>query len=152
VDGSQARPVGGDATADSLRLGTWNCQTGLDSNWGAVEALDADVLVVQECGAGTPAQATAQGAGRANGSREGGARGWPSRAALGLRRLAENAGVARSTLLDILIGTTRHPRGEHRHRLTRTAGEFSRQALTAETRPAPKDDVLACATYLRARG
>lgn len=43
-----------------MRLATWNCQTGLDSNWGAVEALDADVLVVQECGPGTPAQAAEQ--------------------------------------------------------------------------------------------
>jgi endonuclease/exonuclease/phosphatase family metal-dependent hydrolase len=40
-----------------MRLATWNSQTGLDSNWGAIEVLDADVLVVQECGAGTPAQA-----------------------------------------------------------------------------------------------
>jgi exonuclease III len=39
-----------------VRLATWNCQKGLDSNWDAVEALDADVLVVQECGSGTPAQ------------------------------------------------------------------------------------------------
>lgn len=44
-----------------LRLATWNCQTGLDSNWDAVEALDADVLVVQECGSGTPEQAADHG-------------------------------------------------------------------------------------------
>jgi exonuclease III len=43
-----------------MRLATWNCQSGLDSNWGAVEKLDADVLVVQECGPGTPAQAADQ--------------------------------------------------------------------------------------------
>jgi endonuclease/exonuclease/phosphatase (EEP) superfamily protein YafD len=43
-----------------VRLATWNCQTGLDSNWGAVEALNADVLVVQECGSGTPAQVADQ--------------------------------------------------------------------------------------------
>jgi endonuclease/exonuclease/phosphatase family metal-dependent hydrolase len=41
----------------SMRVGTWNCQTGLDSNWGVVEALDADVVTVQECGAGVEAQA-----------------------------------------------------------------------------------------------
>jgi endonuclease/exonuclease/phosphatase family metal-dependent hydrolase len=45
----------------SMRLATWNCQTGLDSNWDAVEALDADVLVVQECGSGTPEQASDHG-------------------------------------------------------------------------------------------
>lgn len=40
-----------------MRLGTWNCQTGLDSNWDAVEALGANVLTVQECGPDTQAQA-----------------------------------------------------------------------------------------------
>jgi exonuclease III len=44
-----------------VRLGTWNCQTGLDANWGAVEALDADVLTVQECGSNTKAQAEGRG-------------------------------------------------------------------------------------------
>jgi endonuclease/exonuclease/phosphatase family metal-dependent hydrolase len=44
-----------------MRLGTWNCQTGLDSHWGAVETLDADVLVVQECGEGTREQAAEHG-------------------------------------------------------------------------------------------
>jgi exonuclease III len=43
-----------------MRLATWNCQTGLDSNWAAVEALDADVLVIQECGSGTPEQVANQ--------------------------------------------------------------------------------------------
>jgi exonuclease III len=43
-----------------MRLATWNCQTGLESNWGAVEALDADVLVVQECGPETREQVAAQ--------------------------------------------------------------------------------------------
>jgi endonuclease/exonuclease/phosphatase family metal-dependent hydrolase len=33
-----------------LKVATWNCQKGLDRNWPAVEALDADVLTVQECG------------------------------------------------------------------------------------------------------
>jgi exonuclease III len=40
-----------------MRLGTWNCQTGLGSHWDAVEKLDADVLTLQECGPGTPEQA-----------------------------------------------------------------------------------------------
>jgi exonuclease III len=44
-----------------MRLGTWNCQTGLDSNWRAVDALKADVLTVQECGPATPAQAEREG-------------------------------------------------------------------------------------------
>lgn len=44
-----------------MRLATWNCQTGLDSNWSAVEALDADVLTVQECGSGTREQAADRG-------------------------------------------------------------------------------------------
>jgi exonuclease III len=44
-----------------VRLGTWNCQTGLDANWGAVEALDAHVLTVQECGSNTKAQAEERG-------------------------------------------------------------------------------------------
>lgn len=44
-----------------MRLATWNCQTGLNANWGAVEALNADVITVQECGSNTPAQATEHG-------------------------------------------------------------------------------------------
>ncbi|MGH9321026.1 MAG: hypothetical protein ACRD3V_14225, partial [Vicinamibacteria bacterium] len=39
-----------------MRLATWNCQTGLALNWGAVEALDPDVVTIQECEPGTPAQ------------------------------------------------------------------------------------------------
>lgn len=41
-----------------MRLATWNCNTSLRSKWGAVEALNADVLTVQECGPGTKAQVT----------------------------------------------------------------------------------------------
>jgi len=33
-----------------MRIGTWNCQTGLAPNWEHVQALDSDVLTVQECG------------------------------------------------------------------------------------------------------
>ena len=58
-----------------MRLATWNCQTGLDSNWGAVEALDADVLVVQECGSRTPAQRPTTTGGRASGEQEAGTKG-----------------------------------------------------------------------------
>lgn len=43
-----------------MRLATWNCQTGLDSNWDVLEALGADVVTVQECGSGTPEQAAAR--------------------------------------------------------------------------------------------
>lgn len=39
-----------------MRLATWNCQTGLETNWEPVEALNADVLTVQECGPGTAEQ------------------------------------------------------------------------------------------------
>ncbi len=39
-----------------MRLATWNCQTGLETNWGLVEALNADVLTVQECGPGMAEQ------------------------------------------------------------------------------------------------
>jgi endonuclease/exonuclease/phosphatase (EEP) superfamily protein YafD len=38
-----------------MRLATWNCQTSLGSKWEAIEALDADVLTVQECGPTTRA-------------------------------------------------------------------------------------------------
>jgi hypothetical protein len=41
-----------------MRLATWNCQTGLDTNWSAIEDLKADVITVQECGEGTEAQAS----------------------------------------------------------------------------------------------
>jgi endonuclease/exonuclease/phosphatase family metal-dependent hydrolase len=40
-----------------VRLATWNCQTGLDSNWPALERFEADVVTVQECGSETEAQA-----------------------------------------------------------------------------------------------
>jgi hypothetical protein len=36
-----------------MRLGTWNCQTGLEPNWSMIEELNVDVLSVQECGTGT---------------------------------------------------------------------------------------------------
>lgn len=41
-----------------MRLGTWNCQTSLGSKWDAVEALNADVLAIQECGPNTRDQVT----------------------------------------------------------------------------------------------
>jgi hypothetical protein len=44
-----------------MRLGTWNCQTGLDANWDALDELNLDVLTVQECGSGTPGQAAGHG-------------------------------------------------------------------------------------------
>jgi hypothetical protein len=43
-----------------MRLATWNCQTGLDSNWDKLDELNADVLTVQECGPETEAQAAAR--------------------------------------------------------------------------------------------
>jgi endonuclease/exonuclease/phosphatase family metal-dependent hydrolase len=45
----------------SMRLATWNCQTGLGENWAAVEALNADVLTIQECGSHTAEQAAERG-------------------------------------------------------------------------------------------
>jgi endonuclease/exonuclease/phosphatase family metal-dependent hydrolase len=36
-----------------VRLATWNCQPGLESNWDAIEELDADALAVQEARPGT---------------------------------------------------------------------------------------------------
>jgi exonuclease III len=44
-----------------MQLATWNCQTGLDANWGTVDSLKADVLTVQECGPDTPTQAEREG-------------------------------------------------------------------------------------------
>jgi exonuclease III len=44
-----------------MRLATWNCQTGLDSNWEFVDELDADVLTIQECGDKTQEQARERG-------------------------------------------------------------------------------------------
>jgi hypothetical protein len=44
-----------------MRLATWNCQTGLDSNWDIVTGLDADVVVIQECGRSTPRHAEERG-------------------------------------------------------------------------------------------
>jgi endonuclease/exonuclease/phosphatase family metal-dependent hydrolase len=40
-----------------MRIATWNIQKGLDGYWAALEALAADVITVQECGADTEAQA-----------------------------------------------------------------------------------------------
>jgi endonuclease/exonuclease/phosphatase family metal-dependent hydrolase len=37
-----------------MRLATWNCQSGLESNWDVIEELDADVLAMQEARSGTP--------------------------------------------------------------------------------------------------
>jgi Endonuclease/Exonuclease/phosphatase family len=45
----------------AMRLATWNCQPGLDSNWNVLEELNADVLTVQECGLETPDQAADHG-------------------------------------------------------------------------------------------
>lgn len=41
-----------------MRLATWNCNKDLAAKWGAVEALGANVLTVQECGPNTTAQVT----------------------------------------------------------------------------------------------
>ena len=60
LDFPLSRSLKSDSTF-AMRLATWNCQTGLDSNWTAVEALTADVLTVQECGSDTPAQAEREG-------------------------------------------------------------------------------------------
>ncbi len=44
-----------------MRIATWNCQTGLDTNWASVEALNMDAVTVQECGPDTPEQAAGRG-------------------------------------------------------------------------------------------
>jgi endonuclease/exonuclease/phosphatase family metal-dependent hydrolase len=45
-----------------MRIATWNCQTGLhSSSWAAVDALNADVITVQECLSDTCAQAERRG-------------------------------------------------------------------------------------------
>jgi endonuclease/exonuclease/phosphatase family metal-dependent hydrolase len=36
-----------------VRIATWNCQPGLESQWDAVEGLDADVIAIQEVRPGT---------------------------------------------------------------------------------------------------
>lgn len=48
-------------TKYGVQLATWNCQTGLTSNWKRLNSLDADVITVQECGAETAAQAQRHG-------------------------------------------------------------------------------------------
>jgi hypothetical protein len=36
-----------------MRLGTWNCQTGLGPAWKVIEDLEVDVIALQECGPDT---------------------------------------------------------------------------------------------------
>ncbi len=45
----------------TLRLGTWNCPSGLAANWGILEELDVDVVTVQECNHTTVRQARDHG-------------------------------------------------------------------------------------------
>lgn len=44
-----------------MQLATWNCQTGLASNWDAIEQLGVDVLSLQECGPETEEEAIERG-------------------------------------------------------------------------------------------
>jgi hypothetical protein len=44
-----------------VRLATWNCQTGLGSNWNTLAGLHVDVISIQECASETPTQAQAHG-------------------------------------------------------------------------------------------
>lgn len=44
-----------------MRVAIWNCQTDLAKHWDALERLHVDVIAVQECGAGTRAQAEKHG-------------------------------------------------------------------------------------------
>lgn len=48
-----------------MRIATWNCQSGLTSNWPAIEALDVDVITMQECGDQTEVEARARGSWKA---------------------------------------------------------------------------------------
>ena len=85
-----------------MRLATWNCQTGLDSNWDALDALNTDVICVQECEA-TVEQQVAE--------REGWSCAWaPGRYAKGLAVLArvpfkiENQEIAEPFYVTTMIG------------------------------------------------
>ncbi len=44
-----------------MRLGTWNCAGALTKKWDVLDALDADVLVIQECASTTVAEAADRG-------------------------------------------------------------------------------------------
>ena len=44
-----------------MRVATWNCQTGLSTNWDTIERLDADLVAIQECREGTLEEAEEHG-------------------------------------------------------------------------------------------
>ena len=44
-----------------MRVATWNCQTGLSTNWDTIERLDADLVAIQECRDGTLEEAEEHG-------------------------------------------------------------------------------------------
>ena len=44
-----------------MRLGTWNCEKDIAKHWDALEALDVDVIAVQECGNKTEEEADKHG-------------------------------------------------------------------------------------------
>ena len=44
-----------------VRLGTWNCAGALTKKWDALNGLDADVVVIQECASTTVGEATDRG-------------------------------------------------------------------------------------------
>src|SRR5205823_5434873 len=66
-----------------------------------------------------------------------------------LRSIANEAGMAVSTAQEILNGVTRDPRPNHRQRLTEVAGAFARDRLRDDAAATVRDDLLACASYLR---
>lgn len=49
------------SVAAHLRIATWNCAGGLDRKWAHLEALEADLMIVQECGPDSLALASERG-------------------------------------------------------------------------------------------
>ncbi len=44
-----------------MRVATWNCQTGLSTNWDTIDRLGADLVAIQECREGTLEEAERHG-------------------------------------------------------------------------------------------
>lgn len=68
-------------------------------------------------------------------------------ASRGLRTVARAAGVAPSTLGDVLSASTSIPRPGLRQNITHAAGEYARESLLSRRIEPSRDDVLCCAIY-----
>jgi exodeoxyribonuclease-3 len=44
-----------------MRVATWNCAGQIEQKWAALDALDADLVIIQECGPGSPQMAREHG-------------------------------------------------------------------------------------------